>query len=101
MKIKDSEKIYKYLDLTKKLKKLCNMRSDDDTNSSWYAWNGSQMFEKRTGRNWNQRPSRLRRCWEWSEYWDESWKPKETFYLSDSCEISAAKSGVKNSRAVK
>ena len=40
VKIKESEKMDKYLDLARGLKKLWNIESDGDNHYNWYAWNG-------------------------------------------------------------
>ena len=63
-------------------------------------WNDPQEFEKRDWSNWKSvgeaRPSRLRHCWDWLEYWEESWKPEETCCHSESSERLLAHAGVKN-----
>ena len=52
VKMKESEDINKYLDLTRELKKLDH---EGDTNCCWHAWNSSQNLGKETGRTGNQR----------------------------------------------
>ena len=37
----------------------------------------------------------MQHCWGWPEYWEQSWRPDETFYHSDSNKIASANAGVK------
>ena len=53
-----SEKINKYVDLARELKKLWKLLGDADTNCSWCSWNGLQRIEKGTGGVENQRKNR-------------------------------------------
>ena len=55
VRIKESEKTGKYLDLAKELKKTVESTSDGDTIRSWCTWNGPQRFGKGTGSIQNQR----------------------------------------------
>ena len=45
VKMKESEKLDKYLDLAMK-KKMWNMKSDGDTNSNWHVGNNSRKSWK-------------------------------------------------------
>ena len=56
VKIEESEKRDKYLDLARELKK--NMEYDGDTNCGWCAWNNSQKIAKERGRLGNKKTSR-------------------------------------------
>ena len=47
VKIKESEKIDKYLNFTRELKSAIEHEGDADTNCSWYTWNGPQTLGKR------------------------------------------------------
>ena len=46
-KLKEGEKRDEYLDLARELKKLWNMKSDGDTNRSWYTWNDHKGLVKK------------------------------------------------------
>ena len=60
------------------------------------TWNSSHRFEKVKdeleirGRNETIQTS--------AEYWEESWRPEQTFYHSDSSERSSANTDAKNSQ---
>ena len=56
VKIKESKKGDKYLDLTRELKTIKH-KGDGDTNGNWYTWNNPQRLGKETGRIRNQRMS--------------------------------------------
>ena len=58
-KIKESEKIDKYLDLAREIKKAMEHEDDNDTNWSWCLWNGPQRPGKKTGGSGN-----LRKNWD-------------------------------------
>ena len=47
-----------------------------------------------------KRLSKRQHYWERPEYWEESWRPKETCCHSDSCEKPSANTDVKNSKGV-
>ena len=49
MKIKESEKIDEYLDLTKETRDLGEHEGGGDTNSNWCTWNGHHGLGKETG----------------------------------------------------
>ena len=57
VKINESEKIGKYLNLARERKKNKTVRheGDGDTNCSWCTWNGLQRIRKETRRTGNQR----------------------------------------------
>ena len=79
VKIKENEKIDKYLDLTRELKKVAEHYSDGDgdTNRSWCIWNGPRGAGKnKTGRTENQSkgPTRLYSIDNLLEYFEESWR---------------------------
>ena len=57
VKIKESEKRDKYLDLARKLKQSMEYEDDDDANSNWWTWNDSQRLSKRAGAVGNRRMS--------------------------------------------
>ena len=58
VKIKESEKINKYLDLPRELKKAVEHEGEDDTNCSWCTWNGPKRLEIKTEGTGNQRENR-------------------------------------------
>ena len=47
------------------------------------------------------RPTKLQHCWNWPEYWEQSWKPEETCYHLVSSERTPVNTCVKNSQGVK
>ena len=49
VKLKESGKKDKYLDLAKEQKKTMGHESDGDSKSNWCAWYSIQRFDKRTG----------------------------------------------------
>ena len=49
MKVKESEKIGKYLDFVWELKKAIEYEGDSDTSSCWRTRKNSQELEKRRG----------------------------------------------------
>ena len=55
MKIKESEKIDKFLNLNKELKNAVALVGNSDTSYCWCTWNGPQRLGKRTGRIGNHR----------------------------------------------
>ena len=50
VKMKEDEKIDKYADLTRELKKAMEQESDGDTNRRWSPWNNPYEPEKEIGR---------------------------------------------------
>ena len=54
MKIKESEKVNKYLDLASELKKIVEHKNDSDTNRTWRTWNSPQRLKIVTARTENQ-----------------------------------------------
>ena len=68
------------------------------SNYNWHTRNGSQRLGKKTWKSWKSadesRPSKLRHFIQ-PEHWEESWRPKETYCLSDSWKRSCANAGEK------
>ena len=58
VKIKESEKRDKYLDLARELKKTMDHEGDSDASCGWCTWNNTQMIGKGTGRLENERKSK-------------------------------------------
>ena len=52
------------------------------------------------GRSEELRPCRQQHCWDRPEYWEESWKPEETYCRSDSNERPPVNADVENSQGV-
>ena len=78
-KKKESEMIDKYLDLTRGLdkKKLWNIRI------SLYL----VCLERTSKTERIRKQRRIGNCWNWPEFWEESWRPEETNFHSDSSEM--------------
>ena len=56
VKIKESEKIDKYLEFARELKKNgVNHEDDDDTNCNWYTWDDPKRLWRKTEGIGNQR----------------------------------------------
>ena len=55
VKIKESKKKNKYLDLAREIKKVIEYKGDGDTDYNWCTWNSCQRFGKGTERVKNQR----------------------------------------------
>ena len=55
VKLKESEKRDKFLDLARGLKKTMEHESDSDTNSDWCTWDNLQWIGKGTGRLGNKK----------------------------------------------
>ena len=98
VKIKESEKIDKYLDLAWELK-TAEYTGDSDTNNNWCVWNGLQRIEKGIGMVGDRRKNR-----DYSDYsidklenWEESWRRGKTCCHLDFSEKPTVKTGVKNS----
>ena len=56
---------------------------------------GLEVFEIK------RRSSRLWHCFDWPEYWEESWAPEESCCHSDSSERPPVNAGVKNSQGIR
>ena len=104
MKIKEREKIVKYLDLARELKKPEEHEGDGETYDSWSPWNSLQRPGKKTAGTEDQRQNRdhpdhstVKIC---KNYLKESWRPEETCSHSDFAEKPPAKFGVKNAHRV-
>ena len=98
VKIKESKRRDKYLDLARKLRKLWKTKvtvmpivisTHGTVPKPWKSNWKSRKFEHKT------RPSK-QHCWDQTEYWEESWRPEETCCHSDSHEGPSANAGVKN-----
>ena len=57
-KLKEIEKINKYLDLARELKTSMEHEDDNDANCKWCTGNGPQRLKKETGRVGNRRTNR-------------------------------------------
>ena len=57
LKLKESKKKDKYLDLARELKKTVEHESDDYNNCNWYSWYYQQRISKGTGGLENKRKS--------------------------------------------
>ena len=102
VKLKESEKRDKYLDLTREQKKKQTMEheSNGDTNSNWRAWYNHHRIGTRTGGLGNKRTS--------GDHPDysiikidqntESWRFEETCCHSISSKKPSTNAGVKNSQ---
>ena len=106
VKIKESEKLNKYLDRARELKKkkLWNMKVmviPIIVGTLGTVLDGLEKYR----RNWKpkkeSRPYRLQHYQDRLEYWEESWRPEETFCRSDSSERPLADTGGKDSHRVK
>ena len=101
VKLKDGKKRDKYLDLAREQKKLWNMKMTVipivigmlSTVTKGLV-QGLKELEIRT--QW--RPSKWQNCWDWPEYWEDSWRLEETCCHSNSSERSSADASVKNSQ---
>ena len=56
-------------------------------------------LESRCWKSWKSedksRPYKLQQCWDWLEYWEESWRPEETYCHLDPSERPSADAGMK------
>ena len=60
-----------------------------DTNNSWYTWNDPQRLGKKLEEQEISRRTetiRSQHCYDRVEYWEESWRPEETWCCLDSSE---------------
>ena len=76
IKLKESEKKDKYLDLARELKKLWNMKVTIILIVIGAFGTVTKGLLKGLEDEW--RPSKLQHYWERSEYWEESWRLEET-----------------------
>ena len=100
IKLKESEKKDKYLNLARELKKLRNMKGTIKPiviGAFGTVTKGLLKGLEDLEDEW--KPFKLH-YWEWPEYWEESWRLEETCCHSNSCERSSAKTDVKNSQVV-
>ena len=58
VKIKESKKTDKYLDLARELKKILEHEGDGGTNCNWCTWNDLQSLSKGAGRVGNRQTNR-------------------------------------------
>ena len=97
MKIKESEKRDKYLDLARELKKTMKRDRDGETICGWYTWDNPLKTGTETRRLRNQRTNR-----DHPDYCIvKIWRLKETCCQSISSEKPSANAGVKNSQKSK
>ena len=99
VKLKESEKKDKFLDLAVEYEKC-----DVYRNFKWYPRFSQQRINKGIGGFWNKRtsgdhPQRLH-YWDQPEYRVESWRLEETCFHSNSSERPPALADVKNSQRV-
>ena len=84
--------------------KTVEHEGDNNTNHDWCFWYSHRRINKVTGGVENKRtsgrPSKLLHYWEWPEYWEKSWRLKETCFHSVSGERPSANTDVKNSQGV-
>ena len=104
IKLKESEKKYKHLDLDKEQKKKMEHKRDNYISHDCYFWYNHQRIIKRTRGLGKQedywRASKHLQYRERPEYVEVSWRLEETCCLSDSCERPSADADVKNSQGV-
>ena len=104
VKLKGSEKKDKYLDLARELKKLWNIKVTVIQIVIGALGTGTKFLLKELEDleiedMWKS--SKLQHCWDRLEYWEESRRPKESWYHSDSSEKPPANAGMKNSQKSK
>ena len=97
---KKEEKLGSFPKLLASLVIQNNMEHNGDggTNCNWCARYSLQRTWKLEDK-WT--PSKLQHCWDWPEYWEESWKLEETCCHSDSSEKPSVKDDVENSQRSK
>ena len=100
IKLKEREKKDKYLDLARELKKLWNMQVTIIPIGMCAFGTVTKVLLKdledlEVSDEWIQ--TKLQHCWEWPEYWEESWRLEETCCHSNSSERPSANAEVKNS----
>ena len=90
VKIRQSEKIYNHLDLVTEQKNTVGHESEINTNCNRCSRKGARNQWK----YWNH-------CWGRLEYWEESWRLKETCCYPDFCGKPSVLPGVKKLQEVK
>ena len=99
VKLKESEKKDKYLDLARGLKK---QGSDGYTYCNWCSLYSHKRIGIGTGGLGNERTSGDQHyCWNRSEYQEKSWRLEKTWLHSDSSGKPSANAGVENSQMSK
>ena len=109
VRLKESKKKNKYLDLARELKKIVEHENDSDTSYNKCFWYSHQRIVTKTGglEEIMRRVetvqitallrSKLLHFWKRPEYWEESWRLEETFSHSNFSERSSADADLKNS----
>ena len=98
--LKKSEKKDKYLDLTREIKKMWNMKVTIVPIVIGVLGTVTKGLLKGLELADGWRLSKRQHCWGRPEYWDESWRLEETCCHSNSSEKPSANIDVKNSRGV-
>ena len=99
VKIKESKKIDKYLDLNREPKILWNMKMTVIPIVVEALGMGSRKIENQKKNQDHPNYSQL--SWSWSRYWEESWRPKETCWHLGSSERPPSNVDLKNSQKKK
>ena len=101
IKLKEFEMKDKYLDLSRELKKTMEHAGDNCINYNWCVWIVTTGLLKGL-EDWKLAdewwPFKQLHYWERPEYWEESWRLKETCCHSNSSEKPSANTDVKNSK---
>ena len=101
IKLKESEKKDKYLDLARELRKLWNMKvTIIPIVIAAFGTVTKGLLKELEDLEYKWRPSKLQHYWELPEYWEESGRLEETCCHSNSNEKPSAKNDVKNSLRV-
>ena len=100
IKLKESEKKDKYLDLARELKKLWNMKGTIIPIAFGTVSKGLLKRQDDFLVSGRVEPSKLQYYWEQPEYWEESWRLKETCCHSNSRERPSVSTDVKNSKGI-
>ena len=103
VKLKETKKEDKYLDLARELKKTNQLwNGDGDTNYNWCTWYSHQRISKGTGGLGNKRTcGNIPHCWDRPEYWEESWRLEEACCHSNFNDKPSLNACVKNSKRSK
>ena len=105
VKLKESEKKDKYLDLVRELKKLWIEKGANYIHCNWCSWYSHRRIIKRTGGLENKKTSGDHpndyTIESRPEYWEESWWLEKTCSYSNFSERSSAYADVKNYQGVK